>query len=291
MSVGTDAEMVLEQVSCFWLPETGTDGGGDSRPFAVHTGPLFSPIPCEYESFLEDLDAGYYGTGAAAGPSEPASEKPMGGNEEEENEEEGGGLDQEEGNLGNVGCKNLLSERNRRRRLNQQLLALRSLVPCISKMDKRSILMDAATYLQTLHAEIDQVKREISAQEGSPTSSESMVLSPDEEAVSPAPGQEASSVTHRHQIFQLDSEELDDRTLSLKVEFKKGSGAACQVQRMIESLGLSNTHAWTHRTEGDKMLTTCFFHMKRNSTLTGEMLKVQATRAAVSFGFEIDFGD
>ncbi|XP_068657678.1 transcription factor bHLH35-like [Aristolochia californica] len=261
----------------FWSPETG-DEGADSRPFSGHTAPLFSPIQCEYGSFLEAFEMEF----GAVAPSEPVVENRR--ENEEENEE--GGL--EEGNLGNAGCKNLLSERNRRRRLNQQLLALRSLVPCISKMDKRSILMDAAAYLQSLHQEIDQLKMELSAQEppeSSSTSSESIVQSPEE--ISPV--QEASF--NQHQIFELDTEELDDRTLSLKVAFKKCRGAPCQVQRMIESLGLTTTHAWTHETEGQRMITTCFIHMKRNSTLTAEMLKVQGTRAAVNFGFEIDFGD
>ncbi|XP_068655062.1 transcription factor bHLH35-like [Aristolochia californica] len=267
--------MAFEHLS-FWSPEI-TDAGTDSRPFSAHTSPLFSPIQCEYESFLEafQMEIG------AIEPSEPVVD-----NRKENDEENEGGL--EEGNLGNAGCKNLLSERNRRRRLNQQLLALRSLVPSISKMDKRSILMDAAAYLQNLHQEIDQLKRELSAQEApelSSTSSEAIVQSPEESS----PVQEASS--NQHQIFELDTEELDNRTLSLKVAFKKGRGALCQVQRMIESLGVTTTHILTHETEGQRMLTTCFIQLKRNSTLTGEMLKVQTTRAAVRFGFEIDFGD
>ncbi|KAI3925295.1 hypothetical protein MKX01_035412 [Papaver californicum] len=46
--------------------------------------------------------------------------------------------------------KNLKSERNRRRRLNQQYLKLRSIVPNITKMDKRTVLVDALAYLQDI---------------------------------------------------------------------------------------------------------------------------------------------
>ncbi|MCL7049645.1 hypothetical protein MKW94_020785 [Papaver nudicaule] len=58
-----------------------------------------------------------------------------------------------------------MSERNRRKRLNQKLLTLRSMVPSISKisilkmqMDKRSVLVDTLNYLQDI---LDQTKIEI----------------------------------------------------------------------------------------------------------------------------------
>lgn len=70
-------------------------------------------------------------------------------------------------------------------------------------MDKRSILMDAAAYIQNLHREIEEVKREIAEQEGchdqSPASSESnLTSSPD---MSPRPHEEASS--DHHHIFKV----------------------------------------------------------------------------------------
>ncbi|KAG2319412.1 hypothetical protein Bca4012_054342 [Brassica carinata] len=52
--------------------------------------------------------------------------------------------------------KNLVSERNRRQKLNQRILALRSVVPKISKLDKASVIKDSIDYMQEL---IDQQKR------------------------------------------------------------------------------------------------------------------------------------
>ncbi|CAL0304764.1 unnamed protein product [Lupinus luteus] len=57
--------------------------------------------------------------------------------------------------------KNIVSERNRRKKLNERLFALRSVVPNISKMDKASIIKDAIEYIQHLHEEEKNMKGEI----------------------------------------------------------------------------------------------------------------------------------
>ncbi|KAM3321950.1 transcription factor bHLH35-like [Capsicum chacoense] len=61
--------------------------------------------------------------------------------------------------------KNIVSERNRRRKLNERLFALRAVVPNISKMDKASIIKDAIEYIQDLHEQERRIRAEISALE------------------------------------------------------------------------------------------------------------------------------
>ncbi|KAF8400222.1 hypothetical protein HHK36_013519 [Tetracentron sinense] len=61
-----------------------------------------------------------------------------------------------------VAAKNIVSERNRRRKLNERLFALRSVVPNISKMDKASIIKDAIEYIQELHEQERRIQAEIS---------------------------------------------------------------------------------------------------------------------------------
>ncbi|PHU28385.1 Transcription factor bHLH27 [Capsicum chinense] len=61
--------------------------------------------------------------------------------------------------------KNIVSERNRRRKLNERLFALRAVVPNISKMDKASIIKDAIEYIQDLHEQERRIRAEISVLE------------------------------------------------------------------------------------------------------------------------------
>ncbi|KZV15660.1 hypothetical protein F511_33084 [Dorcoceras hygrometricum] len=71
-----------------------------------------------------------------------------------------------------LASKNIASERNRRKKLNERLYALRSVVPNITKMDKASIIKDAIEYIRTLHEEERILQAEISELEnGKPSNS------------------------------------------------------------------------------------------------------------------------
>ncbi|PHT92576.1 Transcription factor bHLH35 [Capsicum annuum] len=61
--------------------------------------------------------------------------------------------------------KNIVSERNRRKKLNERLFALRAVVPNISKMDKASIIKDAIDHIQDLHEQERRIRAEISVLE------------------------------------------------------------------------------------------------------------------------------
>ncbi|KAL0308277.1 UNVERIFIED_CONTAM: Transcription factor [Sesamum radiatum] len=67
-----------------------------------------------------------------------------------------------DGTQSSLASKNIVSERNRRKKLNERLYALRAVVPNITKMDKASIIRDAIEYIQTLHDEERRIQAEIS---------------------------------------------------------------------------------------------------------------------------------
>ncbi|KAI8020833.1 Transcription factor bHLH35 [Camellia lanceoleosa] len=55
----------------------------------------------------------------------------------------------------------LSAERNRRKKLNDRLFALRPVVPKISKMDKASIIKDAIDYIQELHEQERRIQADL----------------------------------------------------------------------------------------------------------------------------------
>lgn len=57
--------------------------------------------------------------------------------------------------------KNLMAERRRRKRLNDRLSMLRSIVPKISKMDRTAILADAIEYMKELLEKIGNLQSEV----------------------------------------------------------------------------------------------------------------------------------
>ncbi|CAM0904992.1 unnamed protein product [Alopecurus aequalis] len=161
--------------------------------------------------------------------------------------------------LGMVGTganKNILMERDRRRKLNEKLYGLRSVVPNITKMDKASIIKDAIEYIQLLQAEERQMAAEVSALESAAGAEEDYDGGLFAEQVSPAQRKKvkrALSVSSMNdallataaeaasppvEVLELRVSEVSEKVLVVSVTCTKQRDAMAKVCRVLEELRL-----------------------------------------------------
>ncbi|KAJ1270354.1 hypothetical protein BS78_06G047800 [Paspalum vaginatum] len=142
--------------------------------------------------------------------------------------------------------KNILMERDRRRKLNEKLYALRSVVPNITKMDKASIIKDAIEYIQQLQAEERQMLQEVRALEAASDGPEERyeyeydegVLLQAERRKKMKRAQSAPSIPAPVEVQELSVSEVGDRVLVVSVTCSNGRDAMARVCRAVEELRL-----------------------------------------------------
>ncbi|WVZ84346.1 hypothetical protein U9M48_031387 [Paspalum notatum var. saurae] len=155
----------------------------------------------------------------------------------------------DKGEVPGAGCaaganKNILMERDRRRKLNEKLYALRSVVPNITKMDKASIIKDAIEYIQQLQAEERQMLQEVRALEAASDGAEERyeydegVLLQAERRKKMKRAQSAPSIPAPVEVLELSVSEVGDRVLVVSVTCSKGRDAMARVCRAVEELRL-----------------------------------------------------
>ncbi|XP_068653528.1 transcription factor FER-LIKE IRON DEFICIENCY-INDUCED TRANSCRIPTION FACTOR-like [Aristolochia californica] len=205
--------------------------------------------------------------------------------EEEEGEEEEEETEKDP-KPGTATCKNLVSERNRRKRLSQQLLALRALVPNITKMDKRSVLVDALAYLRSIHEETARIQAEL--KERARSSREPCGDNdpdPNQPQLTPAP---ARITKPKAKILEVDTEKIEERRFVVKIICKGESGVGAEVLRVMESIGFEITYTAIEQLKPQHVLTTVFIRVRRQGRMTEDKLKDCITSTALRFGLTLD---
>ncbi|XP_065010817.1 transcription factor bHLH35-like [Musa acuminata AAA Group] len=138
--------------------------------------------------------------------------------------------------------RNISMERSRRRKLNEKLYALRSVVPNITKLDKASIIKDAIEYIQQLQeqertvlAELSQLEslREKKASLGELEFDDLHFLQRKKKRIALG-----SPISSSIEVVELRVREMDEKTMMVSITCTKKRHTMIKVCELFESLDL-----------------------------------------------------
>ncbi|GER40663.1 basic helix-loop-helix (bHLH) DNA-bindingsuperfamily protein [Striga asiatica] len=142
----------------------------------------------------------------------------------------------QKGEKGVYKSKNLMTERNRRKRIKDGMFALRALVPKISKMDRVSTLGDAAEYIKELQETIDGYQDELQAMEENEC--KNVIAKPNPTMSIKECSEKKASIEARVEVNQLGNKEF-----LVKVVCMQKRGGFSRLIEALDSLGLWITDA------------------------------------------------
>ncbi|CAK9866827.1 unnamed protein product [Sphagnum jensenii] len=172
--------------------------------------------------------------------------------------------------------KNLVSERKRRKKLNEGLYSLRALVPKISKMDKASIIGDAVNYVQELQKEVEEMELAESLNVESDTNQKSSNITTEKNSPS-----QVHSV--KKKILHVEVARLEDETYYLRILCQKGHGVLVQLMQALESLGIDVVNAH-HTSVQDNILNTFVAQIKNWEMMETEDVRQKLLSVVAQYG-------
>lgn len=190
----------------------------------------------------------------------------------------------EDGNVGHMrktsSSKNIVSERKRRRKLNEKLYSLRSLVPKISKMDKASIVYDAINYVQNLQNLVKDIQDEILTLQTR--------ASGDTDAPHQCPNGGLVSVTSTlkevdYKILKVDVAKMEETTYNLRILCVRGRGVFVKLAKALESLQFEIVNANLTSIK-DHTLNMIFMKAKDGRTMEPRELREMILEVVPRFG-------
>ncbi|KAL4028640.1 hypothetical protein IC575_011841 [Cucumis melo] len=181
--------------------------------------------------------------------------------------------------------KNILSERNRRKKLNDRLLALRAVVPNITKMDKASIIKDAIEYIQELRSEENRIETEISNLESGKFKSTTSNEDDDRENNTRNTRKRGTKNSNRQlrekptsspiEILDLNVSYMGEKTMVVSMTCERRNDAVLKICQVIESLKLKIITA-NITVVANRLLSTLFLEAERAEE---EELKIKLGKA------------
>lgn len=180
--------------------------------------------------------------------------------------------------------KNLMSERKRRKKLNERLYSLRAIVPNISKMDKASIVSDAIDYIRDLQKQVDEIESDLvnlKPQKESAAAGDSRAHDPAH--MNPVGGNK-KKVKQEHWIVELEVSQMEEHIYHLRIHCKKSPGVLIQLSRALEALELDIVNANLTAVD-DHILNTVVVEVKNGWSMKTEELRSMALEMVPKFGF------
>uniref|UniRef100_A0A7N0VDF6 BHLH domain-containing protein n=1 Tax=Kalanchoe fedtschenkoi TaxID=63787 RepID=A0A7N0VDF6_KALFE len=132
--------------------------------------------------------------------------------------------------------KRIVSERRRRGRMKDNLHALRSLVPSITKMDRASIVGDAILYVQSLQSKANRLKVELAELEASAASQGLYATEHSNFHIATSSANKRSTPPVPRYIKQMDACQVGEGEFYVKLVSNKGEEIAACLHKAIESL-------------------------------------------------------
>ncbi|KAF8725811.1 hypothetical protein HU200_020371 [Digitaria exilis] len=144
----------------------------------------------------------------------------------------------------------IIAERKRREKINKRLIELSTVIPGLKKMDKATILSDAAKYVKELQQRLKDLELEVAAARSNetgarakkPCNNNAVVAAAPDENGSPSSASSGTPVVRPPALPEIQAR-FSEKSAMVRVHCRSGKGVAQTVLSEVEELGLSVVHA------------------------------------------------
>ncbi|CAM0150243.1 unnamed protein product [Urochloa decumbens] len=161
----------------------------------------------------------------------------------------------------------IIAERKRREKINKRLIELSTVIPGLKKMDKASILSDAAKYVKELQQRLKEMEEAAATGRSvkKPCNGRA-IAAPDENG---SPSASSSGSPPKPELPEIQAL-FSEKTAVVKVHCRSNKGVAAAVLAEVEELGLSIVHANAMPFSASTVIITITGKMEQGFAVTAE---------------------